>query len=115
MRYAQGGWVEEFPAEVTVCDTTGTLLGMNACAGQLFEEDGGKSLLGTGALDCHPEPSRTKFSGLLAMPEVNVYFSTEKGEKRFFFQSPWYKDGRFAGYVEISFEVPGAISHLAKE
>jgi hypothetical protein len=25
------------------------------------------------------------------------------GEKHFIFQSPWYKEGQYAGFVEISF------------
>jgi len=108
-------WVEGLPAEITVCDAAGRLIEMNACAELLFKEDGGGSLLGSNALACHPEPSRTIFAGMLADHTSHVYLNTEKGEKRFFFQSPWYEGGRFAGFVEISFEVPGEISQLVKE
>lgn len=108
-------WVEELPVEITVCDANGMLIEMNARAELLFKDDGGGSLLGSDALACHPEPSRTKFAGMLAVQDCNVYLNTEKGENRFFFQSPWYKGGQFAGFVEISFEVPGEIPPLVKE
>ena len=108
-------WVEGLTAEVTVCDAAAILIEMNAFAGLLFKDAGGGSLLGSDALACHPEPSRTKFAGMLAVQNSNVYLNTEKGEKRFFFQSPWYPGGQFAGFVEFSFEVPGEIPQLVKE
>ncbi len=108
-------WVEELPAEVVVCDTTGISLEMNAEAEKLFAEDGGRGLLGANVLDCHPEPSRSKLEGMLDKQTANAYFNTENGEKRFFFQSPWYKEGPYAGFVEISFEVPENIPHFIRE
>jgi transcriptional regulator with PAS, ATPase and Fis domain len=108
-------WVEELPAEVMVCDTTGTILEMNAEAEILFAEDGGRSLTGTNVLACHPDPARGKLEGMLEKQTINSYFNTEKGEKRFFFQSPWYKEDRYAGFVEISFRVPEAIPHFIRE
>ena len=93
MSYKPSSWVDNLPAEITVCDTTGILLQMNACAEKLFKDDGGGSLIGSDALACHPEPSRTKLTGMLEAQYANLYMSTEKGEKRFFFQSPWYKNG----------------------
>ena len=66
-------------------------------------------------LACHPEPSRSKLEGMLDKQTANAYFNTENGEKRFFFQSPWYKEGRYAGFVEISFEVPENIPHFIRE
>jgi hypothetical protein len=115
MSYIYASWVEELPAEVTVCDKAGTLIEMNSCAAELFKEDGGRGLIGSDALACHPEPSRSKFAGMLVKPSQNAYLNTEKGEKRFFFQSPWNLKGRFAGFVEISFEVPETIPHIVEE
>jgi hypothetical protein len=115
MSCSTASWVQDLPAEITVCDASGVLIEMNAQAELIFKDDGGGSLLGTDALACHPEPSRTKFAGMLEVQNPNAYLNTEKGEKRFFFQSPWYIAGRFAGFVEISFEVPGEIPQLVKE
>jgi transcriptional regulator with PAS, ATPase and Fis domain len=115
MKDLTGHWVSDFPAEIMVTDTTGIILEMNACAEVIFDADGGRRLLGKDVLACHPEPARTKLAGMMEKQIMNVYFNTEKGEKRFFFQSPWYRDGRFAGFVEISFKVPGEIPHFIRE
>lgn len=92
-----------------VCDTKGIIIEMNLEAENLFAEDGGPGLLGSNVLDCHPEPSRTKLAGMMENQISNAYFNTEDGEKRFFFQAPWYRDSQYAGFVEISFEVPEEI------
>ena len=107
-------WVRELHAEVMVCDTHGTILEMNAEAETLFSEAGGSSLLGTNVLTCHPEPSRTKLSGMMEDQIPNAYFNTEEGEKRFFCQSPWFKDGKYAGFVEISFPAADHIPHFVR-
>jgi transcriptional regulator with PAS, ATPase and Fis domain len=115
MNYRPTSWVKGFPAEITICDRTGFILELNNTAEEIFKEDGGSSLLGSNMLNCHPEPSRTKLAGMLETHQTNVYFNTEKSKKRFFFQSPWYKNDQFAGFVEISFEVPGEIPNFIKE
>ncbi len=107
-------WIRELQGEITVCDTRGTIVELNAGAVDLFQEDGGLQLMDTNLLDCHPEPARTKLAGMLGKPVPNAYFETEKGEKRFFFQSPWFKDGEYAGFVEISFPVPESMPHFKR-
>jgi hypothetical protein len=107
-------WVEELPAEVTVCGTLGTIHEMNSEAERLFAADGGAGLLGTNVLDCHPEPYRTRLTALMDKQIMNAYFNTEDGEKRFFFQSPWFENDHYAGFVEISFTVPGDIPHFKR-
>jgi hypothetical protein len=112
---SDGAWVVELPAEVMVCDRDGIILEMNAQAVSLFAADGGSGLLGANVLDCHPDPSLAKLELMLADQTANAYFSTENDGKRFFFQSPWYKDAHYAGFVEISFEVPEIIPHFIRE
>ena len=107
-------WVNELPAEIMVCDTHGIIREMNAEAGALFEADGGRSLLGSDVLECHPEPARSKLERMLEKRTANAYFNTEAGRKRFFFQAPWLLDGQYAGFVEISFEVPDEIPHFVR-
>jgi len=108
-------WVEEFPAEITVCDAAGTLTEMNAAAEAVFAEDGGRGLLGSDVLDCHTGADRLKMEDLLAHPQPNAYVNEANSKRTFFFQSPWYQDGRFAGYVEISFDLPADIPHFIRE
>ena len=110
-----GDWVRELPAEVMVCDDSGTILEMNSHAESLFAADGGAGLLGSNVLDCHPDASRLKLEAMLSGQTRNAYFNTENGQKRFFFQSPWYKEGHYAGFVEISFEIPQEIQHFIRE
>ena len=62
---SKGLWVKELPAEIMVCDTGGIIFEMNAQAGTLFAEDGGRDLLGTHVLDCHPDPALGKLEGML--------------------------------------------------
>ena len=107
-------WVRELPAEIMVCDEAGLILEMNDASGVLFKSDGGMNLLGSNVLDCHPDTAIGKLEGMLNQQTANAYFSTEKGVKRFFFQSPWYRDGRFKGLIEISFEVPETIPHFLR-
>ena len=111
----EGDWVEELPAEVMVCDREGVILAMNAAAEGFFAEDGGRSLLGSDLLACHPEPYRSKLKDMLTIPAANSYLSTEKGATRFFHQSPWFQSGEFAGCVEISFTVPAELPHFIRE
>lgn len=49
-------WVKELPAEIMVCGADCVILEMNAEAESLFAADGGRGLLGSNVLDCHPEP-----------------------------------------------------------
>jgi hypothetical protein len=111
---AAPGWVAGLPAEVLVCDIAGIALAMNREAEILFTGDGGPALIGKNVLDCHPAPDREKLAGMLAAPRPNAYFSTEKGVKRFFFQAPWQQDGCYAGFVELSFEVPDELPHFVR-
>ncbi|MFZ5882056.1 MAG: diguanylate cyclase [Chloroflexota bacterium] len=107
-------WVKEFPAAVTVCDAEGIILEMNDRAAKTFESDGGYKLVGSNVLDCHPEPARTKTERLLAAREKNVYTIEKNGIKKLIYQSPWYKEGVYAGFVELSLEIPFELPHFIR-
>jgi hypothetical protein len=111
----EGRWVKELPAEIMVCDSAGSILEMNLCAEALFAGDGGSGLLGSNVLTCHPDPARRKLESMMDKQVANSYFNTENGTTRFFHQSPWYKDGLYAGFLEISFDVPENIPHFVRE
>jgi len=108
------GWIKEFPAAVTVCDESGIILEMNDKAAKTFEADGGRELIGKNMLDCHPEPSRTKTERLLASREKNVYTIEKNGVKKLIYQSPWFKNGKYAGFVELSLEIPFEMPHFIR-
>lgn len=104
-------WARELPAAVTVCDRQGIILEMNNKAKGTFSGD----LVGRNVLDCHPEPARGKLAELLATGESNVYTIEKSGRKKLIYQSPWYKDGEFAGLVELSFELPESLPHFRRD
>ncbi len=110
----ENDWVREFPASITVCDEEGIILEMNDKSARTFEDDGGRKLIGSNVLDCHPEPARTKTERLLAAQEKNVYTIEKNGVKKLIYQSPWYKDGKYAGFVEIALEIPWDLPHFVR-
>ncbi len=99
-------WIKEFPAAITVCDAQGIILEMNDKAAKGYEKDGGRKLIGSNMLDCHPDHARSKTERLLASRTRNVYTIEKNGVKKMIYQSPWYKNGEFAGFVELSLEIP---------
>lgn len=107
-------WVEDFPGAVTVCDTAGIILEMNARAAMTFEEDGGMRLIGSNLLDCHPEPAKSKLQAILSEGRKNVYTIDKNGVKKFIYQSPWYRNGVYAGLVELSLEIPSELPHFVR-
>ena len=107
-------WIKEFSVAVTVCDADGILLEMNDKAAKTFEKDGSRKLIGSNMLDCHPEPARTKTERLLAAREKNVYTIEKNGVKKLIYQSPWYRNGEYAGFVELSLEIPFEMSHFIR-
>ena len=111
----ENDWIKEFPAAVTICDVDGIIIEMNDKSAKTFEKDGGYKLIGSDVLACHPEPSRTKTERLLAAREKNVYTIEKNGVKKLIYQSPWFKDGQYAGFVELSLEIPFELEHFVRQ
>ena len=110
----ENAWIKEFPAAITVCDEEGILLEMNDRAAKGYEKEGGRKLIGSNMLDCHPETARTKTERLLAAREKNVYTIEKNGVKKLIYQSPWYHNGTYAGFVELSLEIPFELPHFIR-
>ena len=79
------------------------------------ENDGGRMLIGTNVLDCHPEPARSKLQSLMDKQQTNIYTIEKKGIKKLIYQSPWFKNGVYAGFIEFSFEIPFDLPHHSKD
>lgn len=107
-------WIQEFPGAVTVCDDQGIIIEMNDRAAHMFEEQGGRDLLGFSLLDCHPEPAREKLEALMEDRRDNVYTIEKKGARKLIFQSPWYRAGTYAGFVEIVLPLPVTVPHFIR-
>ena len=112
---SENAWIKEFPASVTVCDPEGIVLEMNDRAAKTFAKDGGLALLGKNMLDCHPDPARAKLERLLDSRQVNVYTVEKNGVKKLIYQSPWVINGEYAGFVELSFEIPFEMPHFKRD
>ena len=108
-------WVREFPAAITVCNSEGVLLSMNEKAVSTFKSDGGAALIGTNLLDCHPEPARTKVEEMLKSGSPNVYTIEKAGVMKLIYQSPWFVEGKYAGFVELSLPIPELTPHFRRD
>jgi transcriptional regulator with PAS, ATPase and Fis domain len=108
-------WAEGADFAVTLCDRGGKIIYMNARSRKTFAGQGGAALLGRSLLDCHPEPARSRLKTLLDAPAVNAYTIEKKGVKKLIWQSPWEKDGKAAGLVEVSLELPAKMPHYVRK
>ncbi len=107
-------WVKEFSGSITVCGPDGIILEMNDKSRQAYQADGGEKLIGTNMLDCHPEPARAKLQQLMDTQTVNVYTIEKNGVKKLIYQTPWYQDGQYAGFVELALEIPAEMPHFIR-
>jgi transcriptional regulator with PAS, ATPase and Fis domain len=107
-------WIKSFPAAITVCDVHGIILEMNDKAIDVFKEDGGEKLLGKNLLECHPEPVRLQLVEMLRTEKPNYYTIEKRGVKKLIYQVPWYQDGTYTGFVELSLPVPSEMPHFIR-
>jgi hypothetical protein len=114
MQPNENSWVREFPGAITVCDPCGIILEMNDQSARLFAGDGGRDLIGTNVLDCHPEPARSKLEAMMKEHRVNVYTTEKNGVKRLIYQAPWFVNGEYRGFIEVGLEVPSIIPHFVR-
>jgi transcriptional regulator with PAS, ATPase and Fis domain len=108
-------WVKEFGAAVTVCDAEAVIVHMNDRSAKTFEKYGGAALVGKSLLDCHPEPARSKLIELMRSREKNSYTIEKNGVRKLIHQAPWYRDGVYMGFVEISIELPSGMPHYVRK
>jgi PAS domain S-box-containing protein len=108
-------WIEGMPAAITVTDSSGTIIAMNARSRETFAGDGGGALIGRSIFDCHPEPSRTKLQELYERRETNSYTIEKNGKKKIIHQIPWFEEGVFGGLIEISIPIPESLPHFKRD
>ena len=111
----QHAWIKEFPGAVTVCDPDGVILEMNDKAAKTFEKDGGYALVGKNLFACHSEASVEKLKRMMEHRETNVYTIEKHGVKKLIYQSPWTLKGAYAGFLEISLEIPFELPHFVRD
>jgi len=107
-------WLKEINAAVTICDNRGVIVYMNEKSEQVFENDGGKKLIGSNLFGCHPELALTKLKEMLADGSTNVYTIDKNGKKKIIYQTPWFNENVLGGLIEISFNIPEEMPHFIR-
>jgi hypothetical protein len=114
MTIPEHAWLKEFPGGVMVCDPDGIILEMNDRSAKTYAADGGLALIGKNVLDCHPEPARGKLERILDDHQPNIYTIEKNGVKKLIYQSPWFVNGQYAGFMEMSLEIPFEMPHFVR-
>jgi len=107
-------WIRNFPGAITLCDPSGVILEMNDKSAENYARDGGRDLIGKNMLDCHPEPARSKVKKMLEDQQVNIYSIEKHGLKKLIYQTPWFEDGQYQGFIELSLEIPFEMPHFIR-
>ena len=114
MEHNEFDWAEQLHCAVTVCDTQGTVIYMNERSRFTFNADG-KSMVGMNLFPCHNERSRAMIREMMENDTTNSYTITKNGVRKMIYQSPWKRDGKVAGMVEISMVIPNDMPHYDRD
>jgi len=108
-------WIDEFSGSIMVCDSAGVILEMNKKAVESHLADGGRKLIGSNMMNCHPEPARSKLKRLMKKRQNNVYKVTKGRDRLIVLQAPWYSKKKYRGFVQITLKPSGPIpNHVRK-
>lgn len=104
-------YFEEADIAITVCDKDGFIVDMNKQSCQVNLKPGESSIIGKNILDCHPEPARSLLVKMMNEELKHVYTIEKNGKKKLIYQIPWYQDGVYAGFIELSMVIPFEMEH----
>jgi transcriptional regulator with PAS, ATPase and Fis domain len=99
-------WFEQLPCSVMVCDKKYKVLYMNDKAADDHADDGGRALVGTDLMVCHPPDAQMKLREVLVSGRPNVYTTEKRRKKKLVYQCQWKKKGRVGGVVQLVIELP---------
>lgn len=108
-------YFKEVNLAVTICDREGRIIDMNDKSRRTFLKPGQEELIGKNVLDCHPEPARSLLADMLQNPRTNVYTIEKNGVKKLIYQTPWYENGEYMGFMELSMEIPFEMNHRIRK
>lgn len=109
------GWVKELPLAVTITDKAGNIMEMNDRSVKTFEKYGGKTLIGKNVKDVHSERACKKIAEIIKNETANSYTIEKNGVRKLVYQTPWYRDGKYAGLVELSMVIPVEIPNYVRK
>jgi transcriptional regulator with PAS, ATPase and Fis domain len=104
-------WIHGLDAAITICDKKGIIVYMNRKSAESFAKEGGKKLIGSSLIDCHPEESKKILMEMLKTGKENIYSIEKNGIKKLIVQKPVYEHGHFAGFMEMSIVLPHEMFH----
>ena len=104
-------WLHGLDVAITICDKKGIIVYMNRKSIESFEKEGGKKLIGSNLLDCHPGESRKILAEMLKAEKENIYSIEKNGVKKLIVQKPVFEHGSFAGFMEMSIVLPHEMPH----
>ena len=99
-------WFEALPCSVMVCDKKYKILYVNDKAAADHADDGGRALIGTDLMKCHPPAAQAKLREVLTSGRPNVYTTERMRKKKLVYQCQWKKGGRVGGVVQLVIELP---------
>lgn len=105
-------WAKETNCAITVCDADCKIIYMNDKSREVNAKFGNP--VGHNLMDYHGERARGIIRELLASGGVNCYTISKNGGKKMIYQSAWRENGRVAGLVEISMEIPDDMPHYVR-
>lgn len=106
-------WADKIGFAVTVCDIDGVVIYRNDKSAETFAKYG--ELLGKNLFECHSESSRKKIEKMMDTGEPNTYTVEKAGVKKLIHQTPYIKEGKIEGLVEISIELPETMPHHKRD
>ncbi len=107
-------WEDDFTAAIIIISRDFTIVYMNEKAANAFDAWGGKALIGKDVRPCHQERSVRIMERILETGVPNAYTIEKNGVKKLIYQAPWRVDGRIAGLVELSMEIPFDMPHFVR-
>ena len=106
-------WVKEFPGTITIVDKDGIIVYMNERALQKYGKTGGE--VGKSVFACHPEAAGRKLQELMDTRQTYVYTTEGGGKGKIACQAPWYQDGEYAGFLELTMEATLPLPHFVRD
>lgn len=106
-------WADEIGCAVTICDADLKIVYMNDRSRDTFARHG--DIIGHDLLQYHPEHACRQIRHMLETGETNAYSITKNGQSKLIFQTPWRKDGKIAGLVELSIPLPANMPHYDRD
>jgi transcriptional regulator with PAS, ATPase and Fis domain len=108
-------WMHSLDAAITICDKKGIIVYMNRKSVEVFAKEGGKKLIGTSLMTCHPEEARKILEEMLKTEKENIYSIEQNGIKKLIVQKPIYEHGNFDGIMELSIFLPTDLPHFKRK